>query len=85
MQQLLFGAIAMGWLVAGLYFFRFWRHTRDRFFLCFALSFWLESVGRIALGLQGGTGEDKPLLYGLRIVSYGLILLAIFQKNRRKK
>jgi hypothetical protein len=82
MEQLLSGAIAMGWLVAGLYFFRFWRHTRDRFFLFFALSFWLESAGRVALGLDGGVNEDKAVLYGLRVVAYGLILLAIWQKNR---
>ena len=36
MEQMLTGAIAVGSLVAGLFFFRFWRHTRDRFFLWFA-------------------------------------------------
>ncbi|MDB5897055.1 MAG: putative rane protein [Ramlibacter sp.] len=82
MTELLSGAIAMGWLVAGLYFFRFWRHTRDRFFLYFALSFWLECAGRIALGLEGGTKEDRPVLYAFRVLAYGLILLAIWQKNR---
>ena len=82
MQEMLTGAIAMGWLLAGLFFFRFWRRTRDRFFLWFALSFWLESGNRVALGLVDGTGEDTPLIYGLRIVAYGLILLAIWQKNR---
>jgi hypothetical protein len=48
MDQVLTGAIAVGWLLAGLFFFRFWRHTRDRFFLWFALSFWLEAGNRIA-------------------------------------
>ena len=37
-REILIGAIAMGWLVAGLFFFRFWRQTGDRFFLWFALS-----------------------------------------------
>jgi hypothetical protein len=82
MAQMMMGAIAAGWLVAGLFFFRFWRHTRDRFFLWFALSFWLEAVNRVALGLVAGLGEDAPLFYGLRVVAYGLILLAIWQKNR---
>lgn len=82
MQEILTGAIAMGWLLAGLFFFRFWRRTRDRFFLWFALSFWLESCNRIALGVLHDTGEDAPVIYGLRIVAYGLILLAIWQKNR---
>ena len=48
MQGMLTGAIAIGWLLAGLFFFRFWRRTRDRFFLWFALSFWLEACNRVA-------------------------------------
>jgi hypothetical protein len=82
MQQMLSGAIAAGWLVAGLFFFRFWRQTRDRFFLWFALSFWLEACNRVALGLLVGMQEDSPGIYALRVVAYGLILLAIWQKNR---
>lgn len=82
MAQMLTGAVAVGWLIAGLFFFRFWRHTRDRFFLWFALSFWLEAGNRIALGTITGAGEDAPVFYGLRVVAYGLILLAIWQKNR---
>jgi hypothetical protein len=82
MEQMLMGAIAAGWLVAGLFFFRFWRQTRDRFFLWFALSFWLEAADRLALGLMAPASEDSPAIYSLRIVAYGLILLAIWQKNR---
>jgi hypothetical protein len=82
MEQMLAGAIALGWLLAGLFFFRFWRGTRDRFFLWFALSFWLEAIDRVLLGLYVGAQEDRPLFYSLRLVAYGLILLAIWQKNR---
>jgi hypothetical protein len=82
MEQMLTGAIAVGWLTAGLFFFRFWRHTRDRFFLWFALSFWLEAGNRVALGLVANAHEDNPAIYGLRVVAYGFILLAIWQKNR---
>jgi hypothetical protein len=82
MEQMLNGAIAIGWLVAGLFFFRFWRHTRDRFFLFFAASFWIESANRVALGMTSTSEEHAPLFYGIRVLSYGLILLAIWQKNR---
>lgn len=82
MNQMLMGGIAVGWLVAGLFFFRFWRHTRDRFFLYFALSFWIEAFNRVGLGLLAGSSENDPVFYGIRVVSYGLILLAIWQKNR---
>ena len=76
------GAIAMGWLVAALFFFRFWRHTRDRFFLYFALSFLIEAANRVALGVLWVADEDGALFYSVRVVAYGLILLAIWQKNR---
>ena len=82
MLQMMSGAIAFGWLLAGLFFFRFWRQTRDPFFIWFALSFWLEAINRTFLGMYVDTQEDSPLFYGLRVVSYGLILFAIWQKNR---
>jgi len=85
MEQMLTGAIAVGWLLAGLFFFRFWWHTRDRFFLWFALSFWLEAANRVALGLWTGASEHSPFLYGVRVIAYGLILLAVWQKNRPKQ
>jgi len=84
MEQMLSGAIAAGWLVAALFFFRFWRHTRDRFFLWFALSFLLEAGNRVALGTTGA-GEERPEFYGVRVIAYGLILLAIWQKNRPRR
>ncbi len=82
MHDMIMGAIAIGWWVCGLFFFRFWRRTKDPFFLWFALSFWIEAVNRIALGLVTGANENSPAFYGVRIVSYGLILFAIVQKNR---
>lgn len=82
MEQLLMGAIAAGSAFAGLFFFRFWYHTRDRFFLFFAASFWLEAAGRVALVLVPHANEQEPLFYLARLVGYGLILAAIWQKNR---
>lgn len=82
MNQMLMGAIAVASLVAGLFFFRFWRHTRDLFFLFFALSFWIEAANRAALGLLVGADEDGVLFYSVRLVAYGLILAAIWHKNR---
>ena len=82
MDDLLMGAIAAGSGFAGLFFFRFWRHTRDRFFLFFAGSFWLEALNRVALALLPYANEQEPLFYLVRLVAYGLIIAAIWQKNR---
>lgn len=83
MDQMLAGAIAVGSLVAGLFFLRFWQRSRDAFFLYFAFSFWLEAGNRVALGLLATTSELEPVVYLIRVVAYGLILVAIIQKNRQ--
>ena len=76
------GAIACACVAIGLFFLRFWRNTRDGFFLCFAISFWLEALGRVLTAAYLYTSEDQPLLYLLRLAAYGLIIAAIWQKNR---
>lgn len=82
MENFLSGAVALASLAVGLFFFRFWWKSRDRFFLYFAVSFWLEAVNRSYLVLGGEMREDFPVYYSIRLVSYGLILLAIWDKNR---
>jgi hypothetical protein len=82
MHEFLLGGIAIASLVAGLYFFRFWRHTHDRFFVFFALSFWIEAVNRFAMLALATTNEDAPLHYLVRLLAYGLIIAAIVDKNR---
>ena len=82
MDALLAGAIGMAAFVAGLFFLRFWRHTRDRFFLFFAVSFWIEGAHRVLLFYYFGHDEATPLAYLPRLVAYGLIIAAIVDKNR---
>jgi len=80
----LVGLIACASLTAALFFLRFWRHTRDRFFIFFALSFAIEGVNRIVLYLFVGPNEEAPVYYLVRLVAYGLIVAAIVDKNRRR-
>lgn len=82
MSMILTGAIAMASATISLFFFAFWRSTRDRFFLMFGASFLLEGLNRILIGMTSFRGEDEPLYYLIRLVAYGLILLAILDKNR---
>ena len=81
MNQVLLGAIAMGFLVAGLFFLRYWHSTRDRFFLFFTLSFLIESANRLNMGLNDAWNEGDPSYFVVRLVSFGLILFAIWDKN----
>lgn len=83
MDAVLVGGIATACLVAGLYFFRFWRSSGDRFFLFFALSFWIEGAQRFVVFQLVGADEASPLYYLPRLVAYGLIIVAIVDKNRK--
>jgi hypothetical protein len=85
MNQIMMGALAMGFAVAGLFFLRFWRNTGDRLFALFALSFFVLAVNRVGLALTTGQGGAGDYLYWVRFVAFALILLAILDKNLTRK
>lgn len=79
---LMSGAIAAGYVVAALFFLRFWRETGDRFFALFATAFTLLAVQRVATVVAMQWTERTAPLYGLRLFAFLLILAAIVDKNR---
>jgi hypothetical protein len=85
MGLMLLGALSLACFVISLFFLRFWRATRDRFFLFFAISFAIEACGRVLLGLNASNNEQEPLIYLMRLVSFMLIIVAIVDKNRKEK
>jgi Family of unknown function (DUF5985) len=82
MDEILAGGIVTASFVAGLFFMRFWRTSGDRFFLLFALSFFIEGANRFVLTEFVGPNEDAPLYYVIRLIAYALIIAAIVMKNR---
>ena len=84
-NAVLAGGIAVAALAAGLFFLRFWRSTRDRFFLFFAIAFWIEGAHRLALYQWLGQDEGSPYYYLPRLLAYGLIIAAIVDKNRKTR
>lgn len=84
MNLFLAGMIAALQCVATVYFLRFWVKTRDRFFALFALSFGIMVVNRVMLVVLGDESEARTFVYAIRLVSFLVILYAIFDKNRAK-
>lgn len=76
------GLIAMGHMIAGLFFLRFWHSTRDRLFLAFAAAFWLLALAQGSLALTREILEERSWIYWLRVAAFGLIILAVVRKNR---
>lgn len=77
------GALVLASTLSGLYFVRFWREARDRLFLAFAIAFFLMAINWIALTLVNTDNENRPLLYGIRLVAFLVIIVGIWDKNRR--
>jgi hypothetical protein len=83
MEEFIMGAIAMGSLIAALFFLRFWRETGDRLFVMFAISFVLLGITRLGLAISDDTVEGETHWYWARLAAFVLILIAIVDKNRR--
>jgi hypothetical protein len=82
MTPFILGATALASLVAALFFLRFWRDTRDRLFCFFAIAFGIDALHRVVLALTPVSQEQEPFVYVGRLVTYGLIIAAIVDKNR---
>lgn len=80
-NYILTGAIGTASLIAALFFLRYWKTTRDRFFLYFAVSFFIQGINRFVL--VQGADDDTPVGYFFRLVAYSLIVIAVLEKNRR--
>lgn len=81
MQTFMLGMISMGFAVAALFFLRFWRSSRDRLFLYFAIAFALESTNRALFAWNAARSEEVTLYFSLRLLAFALILWAIVEKN----
>jgi hypothetical protein len=84
LSSMLTGAASMSSLVAALFFLRFWRRTRDSFFLLFSIAFAIDSLTRFILGWANVPDESQPYYYLPRLIMFGLIIIAVIQKNRGK-
>jgi hypothetical protein len=83
-NSLLLGGVAMASLVAAMFFLRFWLQTRDTLFLFFATAFGVDAITRFILGLGQVSDEHEPFFYLARLVTFGLIIVAVVNKNRRR-
>ena len=77
------GATAMGCIVAGAFFFRFWQQSRDRLFLRFATAFWTLALSYVLLGAVSFATEWRVSVFVVRLLAFCQILYGIFEKNRR--
>lgn len=83
LNEFLLGAESISMLVIALFFIRFWLRTRDRLFVFFSASFLVMTIERIIRAIMVVDTEWAPYVYSVRLAAFGLILVAIVDKNRR--
>ena len=81
LTSFLSGLITMGLLIAALFFFRFWKRTRDALFITFGFAFLLLALNQALIGLSEVSGEERSLLYIPRLIAFTLLIAAIVGKN----
>lgn len=82
-EHYFWGALSAFSLVAGLFFLRFWRLSRDRLFLFFAAAFWTLAVHWTVLAVFDPDAETMHYHYLARLLAFGLIIAGVLDKNRR--
>ena len=75
------GLITMGFVVAGLFFLKFWRQTRDALFAAIALAFRLMAANQGIVSFLRNPRDEWTWLYLLRLAAFTLIIAAILRKN----
>lgn len=80
-QGFLLGIIATSSLMVGIFFLKFWKHTRDFLFLAFAIAFMIEAFSRASVLFLDKPNEGSPWIYLVRLLASVLILVAILKKN----
>ena len=75
------GMITMGFVIAGLFFLRFWWRTHDTLFAVFAVAFWLFALNQALVSVLDLAREEQSWIYVLRLAGFALIIVAIVIKN----
>jgi len=77
----LLGFITACSLVAGLFFLKFWRSSRDPLFLAFMVFFVVQGFTNAAIIQLSHPNEGNVLVFTVRLLSILVVLAAILAKN----
>jgi hypothetical protein len=83
MMLFISGVIFMGYVVGGLFFFRFYHQTRDRLFMLFSVAFAILAIQRLTFLLIGDNNESDAVVLIMRLLAFLVIIAAIVDKNRK--
>jgi uncharacterized membrane protein len=80
-EGFLLGVIACSSLIAALFFFVYWRRSRDILFLAFAVAFAMQGFNQLTLLDSPNPSVATTSYYLVRLVAFLIILAGILKKN----
>jgi hypothetical protein len=83
LKQFLVGSLAFASAMAALFFWHYWKQTRDRLFALFAAAFAAMTVNWIGVATIDPSREGRHYIYLVRLLAFLLIIAAIIDKNHR--
>jgi hypothetical protein len=83
MFEFVSGLITMGFVIASVFFVRFWARTRDGLFLTFAAAFCLLAANQALVALLEVPREELSWAYLLRVLAFAIIIAGVIRKNRQ--
>ena len=85
MNEFILGVVTTLAMTIGLFFLRFWRRSRERLFAFFSAAFFLLGAQWLALAFAPLERGSEHLLYGVRLLAFGLIIVGVIDKNRSQR
>ncbi len=85
MFEFVSGLITMGFLVASVFFLRFWARSHDGLFAAFAAAFFLLAANQALVALLDMPREELSHIYLLRVIAFGIIIAGIVLKNAQSR
>jgi hypothetical protein len=75
------GLVTATFAVCALFFFRFWRRSRDSLFAGLALTFSLLAFGQALTTALALPPEERTWIYLMRLLAFLILIFAIVRKN----
>ncbi|MEO8699364.1 MAG: DUF5985 family protein [Kofleriaceae bacterium] len=85
LETAMIGGVVVACLIACVQFAKFWRLTRDRFFLWFVAAFAVIGASFAIREFTHDVNEQAYYAYVPRLVGFLFIAFAILDKNRRSR
>lgn len=79
------GGTMVACLGVAAYFFSFWRKTDEPLLVFFCAAFVIIGLSQATGYFLGSASDELPVMYGIRLLGFLLILMGIISKNLPQK